>query len=763
MKKAWAKKNKSGFISILCTLLLLPVAASILLLIDQKQVVTQAAAQAEQELSRSAQRQTDMLSVMLDGKYEILRVVANDIDVEANGFRGEEDKLRQFANAANFSLLLLVNERGYAYYPDGMERTVQDRFYFHAAQAGQEAIQKLDVGRSDGKPRFVLAVPMQYGDKKGVVFGTLEIDEFERMVTSSAYSESGLTYITDAKGLICLGEEKLGITGSFPSIFQKFNQVTYQGEYSADKLKEDLKTGKSGTFAYQINGDHEVRYVSFQALTLAPQSEYPWYVFNEIPESAIDAVARAARENSVRNTMAVMLAGIVAILVLLLQERNHRRLILEDAERLRASEETSRIALEMTDKIISRYDICNRTWRSQSAYVSELKAEVVMENMPDSMIAAGVIGPESEAEYRTFYDSIHKGVPRGRCVIRIVRANGSSYWEQNDYVTIFDANHQPTSAVISAEDVTLRRQMELAYEKWRQTVERLPKDRAALYEHNLTRDTCNIMEGGLLPAFPAGGYQGVNERTSFISRRFVAPEDAERFRQFVNRERLLADFAAGKSEQSLLFRRGKRQQRERFWTRLSIQMVCHSNEVTAYMLFEDVDELKREELTLLARSERDALTGAYDRAAFQKRVEALFHEGGLLEQHAILMIDVDNFKVVNDTKGHDVGDQVLIDIAETLHSAMRAGDLVGRLGGDEFMVCFRDVPGKELVQKRAQELCEKLHMQICSDLSISSSLGVVLYPEDGVTFEALYKKVDEAMYQAKRSGKDGVAFYQDIR
>ena len=123
------------------------------------------------------------------------------------------------------------------------------------------------------------------------------------------------------------------------------------------------------------------------------------------------------------------------------------------------------------------------------------------------------------------------------------------------------------------------------------------------------------------------------------------------------------------------------------------------------------------------------------------------------------MIDLDNFKLVNDNFGHVRGDEVLTETAQKLASMLRSGDVVGRIGGDEFMVCLKCVPDRNVIEKRAKSICEKLVTEISPDVTISGSLGIAMYPDDGVIFEELYQNSDTAVYKAKDLGRNCWEFY----
>ena len=129
-----------------------------------------------------------------------------------------------------------------------------------------------------------------------------------------------------------------------------------------------------------------------------------------------------------------------------------------------------------------------------------------------------------------------------------------------------------------------------------------------------------------------------------------------------------------------------------------------------------------------------------------------------------MIIDIDDFKMVNDTLGHLFGDAFLVEITSDVRKLFRESDIVGRIGGDEFIAFIKDIPGNALVFEKARQVVEafrNLPMQESWDKSISCSIGISVFPNDGQHFQELYKKADYALYQAKKQGKNQYVHYDD--
>lgn len=169
-------------------------------------------------------------------------------------------------------------------------------------------------------------------------------------------------------------------------------------------------------------------------------------------------------------------------------------------------------------------------------------------------------------------------------------------------------------------------------------------------------------------------------------------------------------------------------------------------------------EVMTEELRHMAQ--HDPLTNLPNRALFNDR---LGHELARAKRQngrfAMVFLDLDYFKPINDNYGHDVGDQVLRQLARRLQQCVRAADTVGRIGGDEFVVLMAELSESESIRALAEKLRESLRQPLVVDgheLAISCSIGVAVYPEDGTDALALIKRADDAMYRAKEDGRDCV-------
>jgi diguanylate cyclase (GGDEF)-like protein len=174
-----------------------------------------------------------------------------------------------------------------------------------------------------------------------------------------------------------------------------------------------------------------------------------------------------------------------------------------------------------------------------------------------------------------------------------------------------------------------------------------------------------------------------------------------------------------------------------------------------YGATEDVHERKLAEQRMNWMATHDPLTGLANRTQFQDRLQTEIDRAGKW-QVALLLLDLDGFKLVNDNHGHDVGDELLVQTASRLRQAVGNRGIVSRLGGDEFTVIAPRISGPEWLQEFAELILQTLSVPIIVhgvEITPRASIGAAIYPEDDTSVSGLLKDADLALYAAKRLGR----------
>ena len=182
-------------------------------------------------------------------------------------------------------------------------------------------------------------------------------------------------------------------------------------------------------------------------------------------------------------------------------------------------------------------------------------------------------------------------------------------------------------------------------------------------------------------------------------------------------------------------------------------------------ILSDITERKRAEARINHLAHHDPLTGLPNRLSLLARLEQALPEARRYQWNlALCFIDLDRFKVINDTLGHQVGDQLLMEVAGRLAATVRESDTVARLGGDEFVILLPDVGGAPDAALVAGKIIEALAQPIRvegHELHTSPSIGISLYPADGADVETIMRNADTAMYHAKAAGRNTYQFYAE--
>jgi len=211
----------------------------------------------------------------------------------------------------------------------------------------------------------------------------------------------------------------------------------------------------------------------------------------------------------------------------------------------------------------------------------------------------------------------------------------------------------------------------------------------------------------------------------------------------------------------------KKKDGELFWERAHIAPVQDEAGGTRFFLAvkEDITLHKAQEQRILQQAHYDGLTGLPNRFLSLDRLEQLARDAGRKNQHvAVLFLDLDDFKKVNDSLGHEIGDQLLVQAAGRLSTQVRSCDTVGRLGGDEFIVILGEIEQIDRSGRVAEQMLSQFHRPFNLDgreLVLTASLGVAIYPEDGTTAAELLRNADTAMYCSKEAGRNTYHYYTE--
>lgn len=255
------------------------------------------------------------------------------------------------------------------------------------------------------------------------------------------------------------------------------------------------------------------------------------------------------------------------------------------------------------------------------------------------------------------------------------------------------------------------------------------------------------------------GYEPIMEHASerIVRVSHLHPDDMKPFREYIR------EMKSGKRYNEMEFRVSDAKGRYR-WSKIRATTQFDSQGLPCKVigLIGDIDAEKLATQELQARAERDILTKLYNRDCARQRIEQRLELVNSNNSCALFIIDLDNFKLVNDRYGHMFGDAVLKKIAEQLTQIFRSEDVLSRIGGDEFMALLQGELNKGRIEVIAERILERFRQTfetLPQDCHISCSIGIAVAPEDGTDYKTLFQKADIALYRAKASGKKQFCFY----
>lgn len=170
----------------------------------------------------------------------------------------------------------------------------------------------------------------------------------------------------------------------------------------------------------------------------------------------------------------------------------------------------------------------------------------------------------------------------------------------------------------------------------------------------------------------------------------------------------------------------------------------------------------RHQRKLLRFASMDALTGVFNKVGTEDEITYWMNHHARAGVQAFLMLDIDKFKEINDEFGHSVGDEVLRQVGTTLQAHFRGGDIIGRIGGDEFVIMMTNIGSKDVAITRAKQLIEvfkEIEIPEMKGQALTCSMGIAFAPQHGQSYMELYKCADIALYETKRNGRDGLNVY----
>ncbi len=705
-------------------------------------------------LLTTAAEQKSQFTQMLDGSFTALDVLS-DVVGSSDTVLTENtlEQAQHLVGPSGFQEILLVNRAGEAQLQAGTLVLADPSAYVGHALLGERTLSMLNLSdEEEDNICLLFAVPVwKDGAVDGAVAGLLDETALSDLFHRSTV-KCFKTVIFDSKGTLIYTEDGLSIGKTGDTLFDSLGNKFADNRSVADQLRTNLRNGREGTGSFRYAGGRWY-------LVYMPLGVNKWSIGMVLSADKAETALQVQSTRSYELVAVIMLSALLLTLFVVLFFRSETTKSLRERERLLNAEEEYRISAKQGGIMVARFDIESGALLSSQGTIDHIQLQLDTIGFTSYAALEKLVVAESAEDYRAFWALIRDGNANGQAEICLSGDGGTQRWYSFEFAAIGDGGGTNVQVIVTIRDINELHERMTSYRHWQNRILTSLGKYAALMEVSLTTGVYERLEGEFLDCVESGdtGCHAEPLLTRF-SEQMVGDGDRRRFQTFVSLERLRELTSRGilkdEAEIGLIRKDGT----ERLCL-LTAQMALSpkNNEVKAFLSLQELDDINLEIERLSNLALYDELSGLLNRTAARNAIEEALRFG-TGERVALFMIDADNFKLVNDTLGHQHGDLALIQISQAIQSVFRASDILARIGGDEFFVFLPEVPGEEFAESKAAALNKALQMTYSAGnnagIALTASIGVVVAARDQVDYEALYAEADRALYEAKNAGKN---------
>ncbi len=667
-----------------------------------------------------------------------------------DGYKNMLSLLDATVKTTDFDFLTVAGEDGMGVDNNGHSMDLAGREYFEKALAGETFISEPFTFVHNQDSVISISTPLT-GPKggKAVLAGFLELNKLRGMFSPS-FGGRGYAYVCTNQGDVITKTDKSGLEKM--NILKAFGEAQVLSGDGYDDVVSKMSAGESGSSEYILDGQHRIMHY-------APLGIKNWYIVSVVDYSVVSEELNAFVLATVSIALFIAISFTLIFTFYLREQKKNR-------ERIKQLD--SRVTL-----MFNKAPIGCLMW-DRSLNILDLNTEMlnIFEERDEKSLIKNFAGyspkyqPDGELSSEKSKELLERAFAEGYCRFewQHLTKNGA---ELPAEITLIRVNYDGKDAVASyCRDLREQKAMmeeigkmvknaELDEKCFRQLARRA---KMAVVEWKYDIEKVHIHHSlDELFLVDAEERKDYNDK---IDPNMIHPDDRELF------EEVFESVLAGKTHKSIKLRLKDKRGNFR-WCNNPITIVYGDDgkPYKAIGFFEDVHEDVLKEEAMRRKSQIDNLTRLYNKGAVKLLIDDALQSSEGEQKHALICIDIDQFKNINDSFGHLFGDEVLIEISKKIKRLFRSSDILGRFGGDEFILMVLNLPDINFVRQKVKQLCDSIrHTYRMGDTeeSISASIGVAIYPGDGSTYEELYDKADHASYTVKRKGKDGYMFYSEL-
>lgn len=655
-------------------------------------------------------------------------------------------EIQEAVQGADFELIGVSDVNGLAVDMDGRTSEISEYKFFKKGMQGQPGCISFE---KNGEGYVAFYVPVYEEDQKtikGIIYGALpgeKLDVFK--VTPKEIQLQGIC-ITDSNGTYIL---KRGEGCGFEeNIFEDLERMG--SSIHIERIQDLINSGMASRSDVKFENNK-------QHMIIVPANKHTMFVAAAISEKAIGQKINVYQRYVVYLSLKLVLIIVVLICIYLFNQKEERQYIRKINARLLLDEETYKITSKRCELCIFTYDRENEQVHFLNDKYKDFGMDQESLSVPLLLQKIAKKNPQACAKLQGLIDSSREHKLYDNCKIAIRRNGQTVYWKV--YVTnLYDAEGKFARAVGSVEDITNYETDRMNLRKEMDFRNSLLADCMGYMVVDATEDLVVDCDNKIIKNMNTERYSYTQVLEGYMSKR-VAPEYWNELTEKMGCEglRVLGNSEGHKRTVEYISDDGHGEQ---MWMSCEIHADLDETKghIMAYLVYRNIDKKKRSQELLKQQAQIDILTGISNRASGSEQIEVLLKkerpEGRV---HAFVMVDLDNFKQLNDSFGHMWGDKALYETACIMRKHCRENDVVCRLGGDEFVAFLYNIP-REVVKKNIEALSRKLHIRYEKkgmEIEVSASIGVAIVPEHGETFKEIYETADRALYKVKKEAKGG--------
>ncbi|MEG0107434.1 MAG: GGDEF domain-containing protein [Lachnospiraceae bacterium] len=447
---------------------------------------------------------------------------------------------------------------------------------------------------------------------------------------------------------------------------------------------------------------------------------------------------------------------------------------LKDVQReLEISQKRFRIAVDFSDVTIFDYNIKTKKILTQTKDNEIFGIPSTLEHGIEEVIHFGIIAERSKESLRALFHEVDQGAATASATIYANALDGKERTLKLQMINIFNQSNEPVYAVGVKKDIT----EVIQFRREKEYSELLTTELTFIYEANVTQNKvlrCNKQWA------KDAGVEGIVSLTDLLQRtceKNVYSEDIILFLGKQSQTSIIETFRGGTPLISFEYRR-KIENNRYSWFETQVSLIEDeiTKDINMRVYISNIDKKKKKEKivesererykSVLYKAQHDLLTGFYNKHVVTEKInEILFSDEGKQGVHVFFIIDLDYFKQVNDQFGHAFGDGVLSKTASKIRALFRDEDILGRIGGDEFIIFMKNVKDENIAFTKAKEICKSSSEDYTQDGIVykpTVSIGIAVFDKHGQNFDELYRHSDIALYHAKEQGRNQYSMYHRI-